>query len=119
MFTVEELARLIGKAERSLWGKTVHGLEERRKLIAEYIINHSQITMPAKELTDKEIRELIQTMQSAKIAVLQENESVILHGKWIDRGYEVECPFCGFTCNDTHYLGKAIACPNCAATMDV
>ena len=40
-------------------------------------------------------------------------------GEWIDRGYEVECPFCGFTCNDMHYLGKAIACPNCAATMDV
>ena len=118
MFTVEELARLIGKAERSLWGKTVHGLEERRKLIAEYIINHSQITMPAKELTDKEMREFIQTMQSAKIVVLQENESVILNGKWIDRGYEVECPFCGFTCNDTHYLGNGAACPNCAARMD-
>ena len=118
MFTVEELARLIGEAERSLWGKTVHGLEERRKLIAEYIINHSQITIPVKELTDKEIREFIQTMQSAKIAVLQENESVILRGKWIDRGYEVECPFCGFTCNDTHYLGNGVACPNCATRMD-
>ena len=39
-------------------------------------------------------------------------------GKWIDRGYEVECPFCGFTCNDTHYLGNGVACPNCAARMD-
>ena len=118
MFAVEDLTRLIGEAERSLWGKTVHGLEERRKLIAEYIINHSQIKIPARELTNKEIREFIQTMQYAKIEVLQENESVTLHGRWIDRGYELECPFCGFTCNDTHYLGKAIACPNCTAIMD-
>ena len=43
MFTVEELARLIGDAERSLWGKTVHGQEERRKLIAEYIITKIQL----------------------------------------------------------------------------
>lgn len=43
MFTVEELARLIGEAERSLWGKTVHGQEERRKLIAEYIITKIQL----------------------------------------------------------------------------
>lgn len=42
----------------------------------------------------------------------------VVHGKWIDRGYEVECPFCGFTCNDTHYLGNGAACPNCAARMD-
>ena len=42
----------------------------------------------------------------------------VVYGRWIDRGYEIECPFCGFTCNDTHYLGKAIACPNCSARMD-
>ena len=43
MLTVEELARLIGDAERSLWGKTVRGQEERRKLIAEYIIMKIQL----------------------------------------------------------------------------
>lgn len=43
MITTEELARLIGEAERSLWGKTVHGQEERQKLIAEYIISKIQI----------------------------------------------------------------------------
>ena len=43
MLTVEELTQLIGDAERSLWGKTVHGQEERRKLIAEYIIMKIQL----------------------------------------------------------------------------
>ena len=43
MYTVEELARVIGEAERYLWGKTVHSQEERRKLIAEYIIMKIQL----------------------------------------------------------------------------
>lgn len=36
---------------------------------------------------------------------------------WIDRGYEVECPACGFTCNDEYYLGDMVACPNCGARV--
>ena len=43
MITAEELARLIGEAERGIWGKTVHSQEERRKLIAEYIISKIQL----------------------------------------------------------------------------
>ena len=54
------------------------------------------------------VRHFLATLPSVEIA----------HGKWIDRGYEVECPFCGFTCNDTHYLGNGAACPNCATRMD-
>ena len=36
---------------------------------------------------------------------------------WIDRGYEVECPVCGFTCNDEYYLGDMVTCPNCGARV--
>ena len=63
------------------------------------------------EPTDEEIE---YTLNNLKVVDAEK----VKHGKWIDRGYEVECPFCGFTCNDTHYLGNGAACPNCAARMD-
>ena len=37
--------------------------------------------------------------------------------EWIDHGFEIECPHCFFTCNDTVYLGRAVACPNCGTLL--
>ena len=38
-------------------------------------------------------------------------------GKWIDHGYSVECPICNHQVDDEHYLGKAVACPNCGSLL--
>ena len=38
-------------------------------------------------------------------------------GEWIDdHGSEV-CSVCGFSCNDSYYLGSANYCPECGAKM--
>lgn len=37
--------------------------------------------------------------------------------RWIDRGPYIECPACGYTCNDEHYLGLGKFCPDCGTGL--
>lgn len=39
----EILSRLIGEAERSLWGKKVSNQKQKRELIAEYLCSHNVV----------------------------------------------------------------------------
>ena len=39
----EKLADLIGEAERSLWGETVHGMQERRERMADFLLENGVI----------------------------------------------------------------------------
>lgn len=56
--TVEKLSKLIGEAERNLWGKSVSGLKEKQKFIAEYLDSHNVVVQnEAKWETFTEIRD--------------------------------------------------------------
>lgn len=41
----------------------------------------------------------------------------VVRGKWIDDHGSDVCSICGFSCDDTYYLGEGNFCPNCGADM--
>ena len=96
MYTVEELARLIGEAERYLWGKTVHGHKERRKLTAEYIINNNVAVCGSWVATPDE-HEICATEFECSVCK--------------------EC-FCTSEMIDDDFMKTMKYCPNCGAKMN-
>lgn len=41
----------------------------------------------------------------------------VIHGHWIDDHGSDVCSECGFSCDDTYYLGNGNFCPNCGCDM--
>lgn len=39
--SVEKISKLIGEAERTLWGRSVSNVKERQKLIAEHLVSNN------------------------------------------------------------------------------
>lgn len=39
-------------------------------------------------------------------------------GKWMEKGGDTICPFCGFSCDDIYYLHEGNYCPNCGAKLE-
>ena len=42
----KSLAELIGKAERSIWGKSIDGIKGKRAAIADYLLDNGVIILP-------------------------------------------------------------------------
>ena len=58
IMNVDRLSKLLGNAERSLWGKKVSSQKESRELIAEYLYSHNVVVqIEAEWETFTEIRD--------------------------------------------------------------
>lgn len=70
----------------------------------------------AAELTDLYLmdKQLVRDALLEKAAKLRAGTDA-LHWKY--RGPYIECPVCGYNCNDEHYLGEGNYCPDCGTRL--
>ena len=57
MTEIERLAQLIGEGERSMWGKTIHGIKERHTALAEYLLANGVIVTPCVAMVERFIKD--------------------------------------------------------------